>query len=268
MVMCYGAQVWGGEEHDEVEKLQRYFLKKLYKLPNNTPNYMLFLETSSQPLYNYTLRLHVNYLNKVLNQSPDRLTNFLAKIIIENKLSWYKALLVQAGKYNLEISVSLLMDRHLRWLKDFIGKLCEQQATILQEKVINSEFHKQYKCLDLAGGSRYINDSSNFHLIQTIFRVRGELLELNYQPWKRDRIFMCSLCNMNVNEDTYHFVSVCPVLKEFRLRSFGKKRLEWQEYIDILNGNNDVNSLNNLYKYVRDAYSYRKMLCSEFNYNN
>lgn len=59
---------------------------------------------------------------------------FFSKIIIENKLSWYKPLLVQAGKYNLEISVSVLMNHHLKWLKGFIGKLCEQQGIILQEK--------------------------------------------------------------------------------------------------------------------------------------
>lgn len=44
--MCYAvAQVWGHEEYDNVEKLQRYFIKKILMLPSNTSNYMLLLET-------------------------------------------------------------------------------------------------------------------------------------------------------------------------------------------------------------------------------
>lgn len=31
--LCSGAQVWGGQQHDDVENLMRFFLKKLYCLP-------------------------------------------------------------------------------------------------------------------------------------------------------------------------------------------------------------------------------------------
>lgn len=66
-------------------------------------------------------------------------------------------------------------------------------GTILQEKVINSEFHQQYLCLNLESGNRNINDGNNVHLIQTTFRIRGELLELNYQQWKRQNLYVLPL---------------------------------------------------------------------------
>ena len=80
-IMFYGAQVWGFCKYEQVEKLFRYFIKKILYLPSNTPNYMLHLETRIDSLFVETLKLHFNFILRVLQLPSNRLPNFLAKII-------------------------------------------------------------------------------------------------------------------------------------------------------------------------------------------
>ena len=47
-------------------------------LPNNTPNYMLHLETGFSSLFLTSLRLHFGYIKKVLNLQNHRLPKILA----------------------------------------------------------------------------------------------------------------------------------------------------------------------------------------------
>jgi hypothetical protein len=42
-IMFYGAQIYGFERYEQVEKLFRFFIKKILYLPSNTPNYMLLI---------------------------------------------------------------------------------------------------------------------------------------------------------------------------------------------------------------------------------
>lgn len=87
-VMCYGAEFWGYSQCDEVEKLQRFFIKKLFHLPKTTPNYMILLETRLAPLYIFTLKMHIDYISKVLNYDQHRLPHKIAREIIRKNIGW------------------------------------------------------------------------------------------------------------------------------------------------------------------------------------
>lgn len=56
-----------------------------------------------------------------------------------------------------------------------------------------------------------------------IFKLRCNLLNLNGRVWSKMRNKECSICNMNLPEDTYHFIAVCPLFRETRLSFIGKK---------------------------------------------
>ena len=49
----YVAQVWGCWMFDDVDNLQRYFIKRILRLPEFTPNYALILETNAESSYIY-----------------------------------------------------------------------------------------------------------------------------------------------------------------------------------------------------------------------
>lgn len=39
-MLCYGVKVWGFIDSDYVESIQKHLIKKLFKLPWNTPMHM------------------------------------------------------------------------------------------------------------------------------------------------------------------------------------------------------------------------------------
>ncbi|CAG7821171.1 unnamed protein product [Allacma fusca] len=43
-VVTYGAEIWGLGHLDDIDNLQHYFVKKLLRLPNNTPGFFLNLD--------------------------------------------------------------------------------------------------------------------------------------------------------------------------------------------------------------------------------
>lgn len=57
-INCCGSQVWGCFESDYVGFVQKLFLTKLFRLPYNTPNYVLYLEKGFDRLFFYNLRIN------------------------------------------------------------------------------------------------------------------------------------------------------------------------------------------------------------------
>lgn len=88
--MCYSSQVWGFKQYNQVEKLLRYFIKRMFNLPSNTPNYMLHIETELHSSFLYTLKIHFNYITKIINYSNERYPKLLASEIIEKNIYWAK----------------------------------------------------------------------------------------------------------------------------------------------------------------------------------
>ena len=82
---------------------------------------------------------------------------------------------------------------------------------------------------------------------------------LNYRPHRLDIAPNCTLCNLRIPEDTYHFLGVCPTLKEIRRFYFCKDNLDTQEVIDILNGRDWIKLVN----YVTEASNYRMKIVNE-----
>ena len=89
-IMLYGAQIWGFERFNNVEKLFRFFIKKILYLPSNYPNYISHLETNYGTLFSCTVKLHPTYICRVLSLSRDRFPRILAEKIIESNLFWAK----------------------------------------------------------------------------------------------------------------------------------------------------------------------------------
>jgi len=56
--MCNAAKIWGCSHYDDVDELQKFFIKQIFKLPSNTPTYAIHLETRLPERFEYTLHLH------------------------------------------------------------------------------------------------------------------------------------------------------------------------------------------------------------------
>lgn len=97
-------------------------------------------------------------------------------------------------------------------------------------------------------------------MISIIFKARGGLLNINARAFKAGTVGLCSLCNMDEVENTFHFVSECPIFKPYRLLYFKKASLTYEEFIEILNGKDYAF----LFRYLKAALKYRWLLINEY----
>ena len=67
---------------------------------------------------------------------------------------------------------------------------------------------------------------------------------------------LCSICNLNVPENTFHFVGVRPILNSIRIKCFGVSYLDEENVICLLKGANFYA----LYKYLESAIKYRNLI--------
>ena len=259
-VVCYGAQVWGYRREEQLERLQRFYLKKLLALPQNTPNYALYSESGFEPLYFYTLKLQIGYVNKILKYPQHRLPRKIAEMVKLEKITWFE----EYGRMARDCGVSLEETDWIGVMKGVVERVKDNWRVELEREVQNSAHHQLFGKLDRQndGGRKYMG-LNDLHKIRVIARARTEMLTVNYRWWRDGIANKCSMCNLNVSETSFHFLAACPVLREFRVVCLGKPSLTESEIIQILNGNCNTE---NLVKYIREAGKYRQFLISEYNY--
>ena len=255
-IMLYAAQVWGFERYDSVEKLLRFFVKKLHYLPSNTPNYMINLETGVDPLFLTTLKLHFDYINRALSLSPSRLPNILALKIIDLNVSWAKEWKNLCALLNYTPQDSSLPI--CKYSRDILQLLQSHEYAANINKASNSQFHDLYNKLEYNVPPLLAQLSPRASSL--IIRARGGLLNINARSFIINTDGICTLCNMNEVENIFHFIGICPVFSNFRITYFQQDILELADVIDILNGK----AYKSLYLYIESCLNYRKLIISEF----
>lgn len=227
--MCYAAQVWGILQYEEVEKLLRYFIKKIFRLPENTPNYMIHLETGLPPLYMFTLKMHFAYIRYIAALPSHRLPNVVVSHLQRRKLQFFKEWTRLGSQHNvlvMEEDTSTWESTH----QVLFSKVQESIFSKYTEKAQESNTRHSYRVLQHnLGEKNYFHDRYSLEAISAIFKTRGELLHLGYMPYKDALDEQCTLCNLRVREDVFHFLGICPILKEFRRNHFGKNNLTASE---------------------------------------
>jgi len=122
----------------------------------------------------------------------------------------------------------------------------------------SSLFHDEYCNLDYKNTS-YINDNMPTKSISVIFKARTGLLNINARAFKDNILGLCTLCNLDATENTYHFIGTCPILKNFRYQFFGVSILTIRKLHKILN-----TSSKNLANYITSALNYCDLILNEF----
>jgi len=230
-IMYYAAQVWGLEAYDEVEKLLRYYLKRTFKLPSNTPNYMLHLETGLPALYVSTLHLHFDYVQKIIAMPDHRLPKIICLKQLARRKGCFETWLSLAEKFgvplNLENSGSWQS-----WQQELLRAIDLNHREKMITKARESEVRRVYVRLNYnLNEQNYFNDLYTANEIRNLFKVRGELLRLNYRPHFDNSESFCPICNLRVEENIFHFVGECPILREFRMAYFGLPFLQRDETV-------------------------------------
>lgn len=258
-IACYASQVWGFQVDEELEKLQRFFIKKLFGLPTNTPNYMLYLESGRNPLFLFTLRIHFNYIQKILQLPEHRLPKILATEVIKKESLWFAEWKNLSRKYNSEIGEDIT-----KWGKQ-LGELLAKMETVYREefeiRARQATYHRVYTKLSYnLGNKNYMNEENNLKKMKMIIKARGELFNFTYKPWKQTEIVDCPLCNTKQPDDFIHFLADCPILIETRKLYLGFATLKEDQIICLLNGSN----WGALFAYLKSTFCYRNEILNYF----
>lgn len=264
-IQSYGSQIWGNAYFDDVDQLYRYFIKRVLKLPENTPNYIIALETGYEPGYIYTYTQHLKYVAKVyFEPDRERLTHKLAVKIMEKNISWYKHLIDHLELHNIEHN-NMKLSKYL-WCKASKQLINVLQIKSHQEYINKSQESQRriYKFLNYTLGFTYCNEQFNQMQIGYIMRARADVMGLNGSRYGTNEQ-LCAICNLGEVETAAHFIGRCPIFSAIRMKFFYKHRLSDGEVIHFLNGGEDICWFP-LYNYLREALSYRKELINEYNY--
>jgi hypothetical protein len=263
-MLCYGCEIWGYKKSEKIESVLRFFIKKLFNLPSNTPNYALYLETGVNSIFIHTLQVNLNYLIRVLSLPNERLPHILANQIIRKKLYWCE----EWHRLGHALGVEVDMEGDVGRVQESLVSTLEAVAAAENQANINAalgaRYHRWYASLDLVlGDSSYLIDSLPMRAKKWIFKARVEAIFLNYKPWViQNQNHHCSLCNLEENEDIFHFVSRCPILSNVRKSFLLKNELSLEEFLEYMNGR-DWRSLG---LYLINAWKVRWDLISEFNF--
>lgn len=255
-IMCYGGQVWGFKSYELVEKLQRFFLKKMFFLPSNTPNYMLSIETGLGDLFAYTLKLHFDYIRKVMCLPDNRLTKILARAIIENEVYWAKEWKNMTTSIGYEFDFSYDIKVWKKHQSNILEKLIYKQWSCNVDRAKASTHHDAYPSLQYTNLPNYFADQNPIEMISLLFKARGGLLDLNARAFTSNTTENCTLCNRDECDNTFHLVASCPIFKSYRKQYLGKELLSLYEFTDYLNGKN----YEFLYLYLKMSLKYRKLI--------
>jgi hypothetical protein len=255
---CYACQVWGYREHDTLEGVLRIFIKRIFALPENTPNYVLYLETGVDKLFIFTLGMHVKYLLKVLALPANRLPYKLAQKVIEKNVFWS----AECRRLGRELGVDVV-----GFGGDQLMSLVEAARVAAKvacmERARSARHHTIYAILNLELGDHgYLTDNIPVNIARWVMKARAEIIDLNYKPWIFDKNYVCSLCNLQENENVFHFIARCPILNRVRENWFFKTPLSFEDFVEILNGWDWLR----LGNYLKEAWSIRWQLVKEFNF--
>lgn len=222
---------------------------------------MLYVETGLSPIFLYTLKLHVDYICKIMTQPRNSIPQKIARIIVSKRVLFIKQLELMGENYG--VNLDLRVENVNEWrdqLYDMIQKIDTQFRKTFITSAKNSLHRNTYNDLRYDfGENNYFNDKYSIKNISAIFKARGELWNLGYVPHKDTETSICSLCNTGQTEDIIHFIAHCPILKEIRFLHFQKTTLSHEEARDYLNGK----QWSRLADFTREAYTYRKKILME-----
>lgn len=279
--LLYGAEIWGSRYENEVEVVQTQFLKSVFCLSRCTPNYMVRLEFGVIKVAHQIMKQMLGWWLRMMLMSEERYpricynelyrTDQLARNI--EKYNWVSQLrirLVDLGYGGVWVaqSTELLKNKMTEILDKYEVKLLEEDYT----RLANSSYCSLYKELkpkpSLAedmkpNATEFLLKPGPIDRTRIVTQIRlcsnqkvsFYVNRIGYS-WNSDE--QCSICNLNENEDLYHFLFKCPHYSSFRNHYF-KNTLSIKELVE----NPTRCDINNLYFYVLSALKLRSFLRNE-----
>ena len=232
-ILNYSSPVWGFHKAPDIERVHLKFLKQILRVKPQTTNTAVYGELGRVPMQvirkiqivkywfrilqmpeslQYKLLFHRNddgcFTNKWLTQVNDLINDVGFSFLLQN---------YSVTKLQLQNIISCIYDQYFQsWFSDL------RNSSKL-------ESYNQFKTT--FGIEKYLTVINNVQhrIAMTKFRCSAHRLlieEGRYRNLPRsERI--CQKCTMNVVENEYHFLLVCPFYRELRLQNLPKYFCHW-----------------------------------------
>ena len=227
-ILCYGSEIWGFELAKQIEVVQDRFCKTLLKVPNYTSSISARGECGRLPLCFIYFTRCIKYWLKLIRMEefryPKQCYLMLKRLDECNRITWATKVRLLLCRYGFGyVWLSQGVGDTYSFIRIFKERL---KDNLLQEwysdvnESSKTYYYKSFKCilemetyLSLDIPTKFIKQFSKFRCsAHNLLVERGRHIGIPYQQ----RI--CPFCSLNEIEDEYHFVFICPLYSEIRLR--------------------------------------------------
>ena len=273
-ILNYGCEVWGLHPAQDIEKVHTEYLKNILGVRKSTSNVMLYFELGRCPLLvtrklrmfrywciilksdNCILKATYDCMLADMRNRPRTCKNWAYSI--KNEL--YS---IGLGEYwdsqYIPNDNSFLYVVKTR-LNDIFIQLCyatfESSSKCLLYKHLVDNFCLQYYL------TKRLDNTYKSLICKYRISAHSLLIEKGrYVNTLRHRR-LCTMCDRRDIEDEYHFILICPLYRDIRLKyikTYYYKRPSMLKLVQLLSVQN-VKSLNNLAKYLNCATKRRDQL--------
>ena len=232
-ILLYGSEVWYPQMCDLATKLQLRFYKIILKLNKSTPSQMIFGELGQFPL-------DVQAKQRMLN-FWFRLTDPVNKNKFSSKMYYFLLKLKEKSGYSfsfldtIELELNALGSSDL-WLNQRDATRCSSHTfkVLIKQRVKDQFIQKWY--MDINNNELYYN----YRMYKNRFEFEKYLAEMPFDsarfllkfrvlnhklPIQKGRFLRiernerkCNKCNCNELGDEYHYLFLCPVFHDVRIK--------------------------------------------------
>lgn len=268
-IVQYGAEIWGFETGQEIEKLHLFALKRFLQVDRRTPNDLVYGELGRYPIYLNSYIKCIKYWLKLVCMNENRLPAVAYKTLrdLDNKgkITWvakirqclcsygFAFVWFEQGVGNVRSFLSCFRQRIIdcRW----------QEWDCHMQSSDRFSFFRLIKTSNLA--EPYLLINMNRFIRGTLTKLRFGVSDLTvhkerYRPNVGNMI--CPLCKIE-KEDEIHFVLCCPSLEDLRERyipiKYYKQPLFFRLVL-LLTSKND-SEISNLAMYLYKSFKRRSL---------
>ena len=222
--LLYGAELWGLNRVESVEKVHTSAVKRYLSVSSHTPNTMIYAETGRYPLFINSAMKCIKYWLRLVSMSNNRYTckaykmlrcmdengkhcwvSVVKKFLIENGFGivWLNQGVGNAGVFLKQLKEKLVYTYSLSW----------------HETVLSSDrFHVYRSFKDTIMIETYIKSVDQRYLRDTYCRFRLGVSDiLCHKNRYNGKDNTCPLCKIGP-ENERHFVMECTAYNDLRVR--------------------------------------------------
>lgn len=278
-ILLYGAEIWGFDVTDHIERVHTGFCKYVMGVPSQTPTAAVLAETGRHPMYVHYYKRCIKYWLKLLrmpeSRYPKACYNMLYALDQQGRKTWVgdvRKLLCKYGYHNVWESQGV--ENYSVFVREFSSKLTDSFVMEWEQTLSETSKLSLFRQLKPGGIVResYLSNVNIKKYRASLAKLRCSAHVLRIEKGRHcgeetaDRV--CRLCLRErkeyILEDEYHLFR-CPLYTNLRddyLPELNASQFTYEMFINLICNENQEVQINTA-SYVYQAFKLRAALLQE-----